>query len=441
MAYLASESDLLPTVQDFETLCHYIDTERPFLTAGGDLSTKACFALNTLLAHPIPNTKPSARMDKYPTVHLFFHIALASGLLIPYAEKGGKTAIALSESYKSFDKLSVCGKYLFIVLAWMYHVDIVQLYERDYTPPSLLCDYLDAVIADIGRQTEFAWMPRQQDYTYSDHAKKPLLTLMRGHYEILCHFRAFGWLEFDDAHVYKKDYFIVLDELRVTPLGVSFCSACDSRMLSWVNKYKLPALLLGEDDDYPPEMMQLREEHAKNPPGSDGFLAPFVSCFPAGAIDCAALNNLLFPPPPKISNKSVYEFKVQLDRSCYRVIACAGKHTFEELHLAIQEAFDFDNDHLYSFFMDGKPWSRAAINHPYCEEPPFADEVLIGQVGLREKQTILYLFDYGDSWEFQVMLTAIHEADVPLKHPVILKTVGESPEQYPDWDDEYDGDE
>jgi hypothetical protein len=442
MAYLAIESDLLPTVQDFEAMCHYINTERPFLTAGGDLSTKACFALTALLSHPRADAQPRNRMEKYPAVHLYFHLALASGLLTTYAGKGGKAALALSESYPIFEKLSLSGKYLFIVLAWIYHADIEQLYARDSIPPSFLYAYINALFADIGRQTEFAWIPREQDYAFFDHIKKPLLSLMRNHYEFLCHFRAFGWLEFDDARVHKKDtYYITLDELRVTPLGACLCSVCDSRKLSWINKFALPALLPEEEEEDPPEIKLFRAEYAKNPPGSDGFLAPFLPCFPAGAIDRAALNSLLFPPPPKISKKAVYEFKVQLGRGCYRVIACAGKHTFEKLHLAIQKAFAFDNDHLYSFFLDGRSWSRHAVNHPYSEEPPYADEVLIGQVGLRERQSILYLFDFGDSWEFQVTVTSIYDADSPLKRPVILKAVGEAPEQYPDWDEEYEDDE
>jgi len=34
------------------------------------------------------------------------------------------------------------------------------------------------------------------------------------------------------------------------------------------------------------------------------------------------------------------------------------------LHLAIQEAFEFDDDHLYSFFMDNKKWSHDRYEYP-----------------------------------------------------------------------------
>lgn len=150
------------------------------------------------------------------------------------------------------------------------------------------------------------------------------------------------------------------------------------------------------------------------------------------------MNNLLFPHPVEMTESAAYEFKVQLESGCYRVIQCAGHHTFEDLHLAIQEAFSFDNDHLYSFFMDGKRWSRRRIDCPYCEEPPYSNEISIGQAGLYENQSILYLFDFGDEWEFRVTITSILHADSPPEHPVTVKVKGKAPEQYPGWEGDFD---
>jgi hypothetical protein len=40
----------------------------------------------------------------------------------------------------------------------------------------------------------------------------------------------------------------------------------------------------------------------------------------------------------------------------WRKLELPADSTLEHLHLAIQSAYDFDNDHLYSFFMSGKAW-------------------------------------------------------------------------------------
>lgn len=47
----------------------------------------------------------------------------------------------------------------------------------------------------------------------------------------------------------------------------------------------------------------------------------------------------------------------------WRKIEVRADQTLEDLHFAIQDAFDFDADHLYSFFMSGKAWDQET---EYC---------------------------------------------------------------------------
>ena len=114
----------------------------------------------------------------------------------------------------------------------------------------------------------------------------------------------------------------------------------------------------------------------------------------------------------------------------------SSNHTLLDLHNAIQHAFQFDDDHLYSFFMDGIPWSDEKFTSPFDNEGPHVDEVKIGELGLDKGQTILYLFDYGDEWRFSVVLETIGQDKPQPKKPRIVETKGESPTQYPDWEEE-----
>ncbi|MCB0064564.1 MAG: hypothetical protein KDE19_20715 [Caldilineaceae bacterium] len=61
-------------------------------------------------------------------------------------------------------------------------------------------------------------------------------------------------------------------------------------------------------------------------------------------------------------------------------------------------------------------------------------------LNLQKGKKFLYLFDYGDEWRFNVKVDAINkDADPNLTYPRIVESVGEAPEQYPDWgDDEWD---
>lgn len=57
-----------------------------------------------------------------------------------------------------------------------------------------------------------------------------------------------------------------------------------------------------------------------------------------------------------------YTFHVSIPGTgrVWRKIELAEGQTLEDLHWAIQEAFDFDGDHLFSFFMSGKAWDRSS---------------------------------------------------------------------------------
>lgn len=60
-----------------------------------------------------------------------------------------------------------------------------------------------------------------------------------------------------------------------------------------------------------------------------------------------------------------YTFHVSIPGTgrVWRKVEMRSDQTLEDLHFAIQDAFDFDADHLYSFFMSGRAWDRST---EYC---------------------------------------------------------------------------
>ena len=58
-------------------------------------------------------------------------------------------------------------------------------------------------------------------------------------------------------------------------------------------------------------------------------------------------------------------------------------------------------------------------------------------VPLRVGQQMVYLFDFGDRWEFDVILERVNPVEESVETPTILDRRGESPEQYPRWDKEW----
>lgn len=120
----------------------------------------------------------------------------------------------------------------------------------------------------------------------------------------------------------------------------------------------------------------------------------------------------------------------------WRDIELAEDNTMEDLHLVIQQAYSWWDDHLYSFFLSGQSWDRSSeIGSPWSDSPLHTHHIQIKQLGLREGQTFLYFFDYGDSHEFDVTVKRINPLAPKGEYPRILTYKGASPPQYPDFDE------
>lgn len=137
---------------------------------------------------------------------------------------------------------------------------------------------------------------------------------------------------------------------------------------------------------------------------------------------------------------SSYVISISLGTGCYRHIQIAASATLYKLHQAILNAFDFDDDHLHAFFMDNKVWSEKDAYYSMKSErgDHLTKRCRLESLGLSVGDKFKYLFDFGDEWTFQCKVLRILEETTDI--PRILRSVGESPEQYPDFEDDWDED-
>ena len=132
-----------------------------------------------------------------------------------------------------------------------------------------------------------------------------------------------------------------------------------------------------------------------------------------------------------------YIFKVQLETGVWRKIQISKNATLDRLHKEILTAYEFDDDHLYAFFMDNKAWSDYnSYWSSYNDEGPYANRKKLSALNLVKGKKFMYLFDFGDEWRFTVSL--FKEIDDETKNPVVIEAKGDAPLQYPDWDEEED---
>ena len=158
------------------------------------------------------------------------------------------------------------------------------------------------------------------------------------------------------------------------------------------------------------------------------------------------------PEPP------IYTFRVRILGGYYaptgatevwREIEVAANQTLADLGNAIPLAFDFDDPHLWAFFLSGKPWDRATEYALHSEadlaggqRPRAAGRVQIREVpfpGATGKKEFLFLFDYGDEWHFGVKLQRVaQQVESGASYPRLVARQGKAPPQYPDPEDDED---
>jgi len=110
--------------------------------------------------------------------------------------------------------------------------------------------------------------------------------------------------------------------------------------------------------------------------------------------------------------------------------------TLEDLHFAIQDAVDFENDHLYEFFIARTPYSRDKTRFDDENEELYT-RTIESLFPLPKDRRVYYYFDYGDSWIFQVSRTRAKPfpPEPGVDYPQLMDEQGVRPDQYPDFDE------
>jgi len=165
---------------------------------------------------------------------------------------------------------------------------------------------------------------------------------------------------------------------------------------------------------------ELEEEEMPDEP----FIRAFQPLFAPGELEEE------LPLAEEAVAEGCYTLKVSLDKKLYRTFEIGASATLEELHLAIQEAYQFDDDHLYAFFMDNKAWSRNGIYDPRGDRAPFADDVQLGELDLYPGMRFLYLFDFGDCWQFEIDVLGFDPEAPEPEEARLVEAKGEAPDQY-----------
>lgn len=136
---------------------------------------------------------------------------------------------------------------------------------------------------------------------------------------------------------------------------------------------------------------------------------------------------------------AIYRFRVTFEDhdDVSRDIEIRPTQTFEDLHIAIQEAIGFDAQHQAVFYLSDANWKkgREITSRELSEEET-------GKVARMSKsrlcdmiadphQKILYQYDLSNPWPFYIELIKIlPKEEMIANYPRCVKEVNEAPKQY-----------
>lgn len=145
------------------------------------------------------------------------------------------------------------------------------------------------------------------------------------------------------------------------------------------------------------------------------------------------INDIIEDVPKKgVLTEESYVFKAATGyrKGIWRKIQISTGATLDDLGNAILDAFCFDHDHLYAFYMDEKGRKRNVPIYysPDCRDEQRADQVLLKDFNFVIGTKFLFMYDFGDEWHFTITFDKEVAEKTPI--PLIVQHRGEAPEQY-----------
>jgi hypothetical protein len=382
-------------LRDFDTLLDLVGLDGIQVTDSQHfLPVKVLPQFNAKLARPIQLGLKRGQQKSYPHIHGLYWLLRATGLTY-VDDTGAKPRLTLDgEALGSWNGLNPTERYFTLLEAWLLHARPEILGERDawYSFPVMTWVDFFRRIPDVG-------LPVAGNDRVEDMLKRfPGL-------HVLALLELFGLVAVEHGPPEAKKGWRVL-RIHRTQLG--------DAML---------ALMMRVLDD--PSYMY---EFTEGTEVAFGAVQPiFQPFFPEWQ------NNLVLPGFE--FRDGVYVFKVSL-WDIWRRIAIPARLTLDSLVAAILNAYKFDFDHLWEFSYQTRFGWPVHIAHPYMEEGRSTSEEVIGDLPLKVGGHMVFLYDFGDNWKFDVALERIDPVDPDVDKPVVLESHGEAPEQYPSWEGE-----
>lgn len=125
---------------------------------------------------------------------------------------------------------------------------------------------------------------------------------------------------------------------------------------------------------------------------------------------------------PRVNQRSVYQLRVALRDSqplIWRTVEVLADTTLHKLHWVVQLAMGWTNSHLHQFIIGNLRYSQPEFDEG---ELGTLDEraVRLRDVLWEPRSVFVYEYDFGDSWEHDILIKAIYERQPGTRYPRCL---------------------
>ena len=380
-------------LRDFGTLLDFIGTDG-VLTSGKHnfLPMKAFLEFNTRLVHPLDIDLKRPAQKSLPPINGLYLLLRTTGL-VDVKRVGKKPFLVLDQQMSaSWRRLNPTERYFNLLEAWLFRSDPGTLGERaSWAGTSPLWQWMGF----------FEEIPEQGLKIAGDRRHESMINYRPGLYTVAL-LELFGLLSIQHGKPEPGKGWRIMKVQRT-----AFGDALLGLLFKPYYSFDLMDDLMDDETEGMEQLQQLVQP-----------------LFPEW-------RETLARPETEFVDGD-YVFKVSIGRS-WRRIAIAGTMNLHSLANSILDAYDFDYDHLYCFTYKNRFGVPVDVNHPYMDEPPFADETTVGSLGLQPGSAMNYLYDFGDHWEFNVQLERVDPLTPGSKKPRLVESHGEAPDQYRDW--------
>lgn len=131
------------------------------------------------------------------------------------------------------------------------------------------------------------------------------------------------------------------------------------------------------------------------------------------------------PSRNRSNTQTIYQLKITLRDirpPIWRRVQVPSDITLGQLHWVIQFSMGWTNSHLHSFTIQGIDYGEPMPELGF-DEMGLRNEgpVKLNRVVGGEKFKFLYLYDFGDSWEHEILVEKVLAADPEIAYPICIK--------------------